>query len=177
MKVTGTGVLPRIQLCPDGSYCCNNDALCCSKKAGKFIDPSGNLISNPYTTKTPGPTSAAAQATKVAATTVHATPTASSSSNGLSPAAEGVIGALAGILFLTLVAAALFVWMKRRELHNLKHDSMQTQSTMQPYHVPQYQYVGKEPLPYTPPEPPAELRNTPMRGELASELGPSRMSS
>ena len=141
MKVTGTGVLPRIQLCPDGSYCCNNDALCCSKKAGKFIDPSGNLISNPYTTKTSGPTSAAAQATKVAATTV------------------------------------LFVWLKRREIHNLKHDSTQTQSTMQPYHVPQYQYVGKEPMPYTPPEPPAELRNTPMRGELASELGPSRMSS
>ena len=176
LEVTGTGILPRIQMCPDGSYCCNNDALCCDKKNGTFLDPSGNIIPNPYTTKTTSQTSPAAQETTVAATTVHATPSASASdSQGLSAAAKGVFGAMAGVLLLTLIAAGLFVWRKRREVRNLKSKSMDSPPTTQLYDL--YQHEQKAVIGY----PPAELRGVdgtspPVRGELASELAPSRMS-
>lgn len=163
-------------MCPDGSYCCSNDAYCCQKNQGIFVGPTGNIITNPYTTKTTSQTSPVAEATTVAATTVHATPTASASSNsqGLSAAAEGVIGALAGILLLTLVAAGLFVWKKRREVRNLKSEAP-VPPLPQVYDL--YQHDQKASLGYAP----AELRGVdgatqPVRRELASELAPSRMS-
>lgn len=175
--MTGTGVLPRIQLCPDGSYCCNNDAYCCDKGKGHFLDPSGKIISNPYITKTTASeTSPAAQATTVAATTVHATPTGSaSSSRGLSAAAEGVIGALAGVLFLTFVAAGLFTCKKRRQVHSLKSEPPMPPPQMESYDLYQQDHTASKGYA------PAELRAfdgpaSPVRRELASELAPSRMS-
>lgn len=155
-------------MCTDGSYCCNNDATCCSKKKGKFLDPSGNIISNPYTSKTSGTGASLATvtATSVAATTVHASPTANSS-QGLSAAAEGVIGALAGVLALTLVAAGLFVWRKRRQIHNLNAKSTSIQLSPQIYDS--YQHDKNAAMGFAP----VELRgggatNSPVRRELES---------
>lgn len=115
MKVTHLGVLPRIQLCSDGSYCCNDDALCCSKKAGKFLDPSGNIVAKYYNSR-PSATSASTPA----ATTVHAA-SAASASNGLSTAAKGAIGALVGVVvLLTVLWACIFFRRRRREVANLR---------------------------------------------------------
>lgn len=155
-------------MCTDGSYCCNNDVTCCSKKEGKFLDPSGNIISDPYTTRTTATRASLATvtATSVAATTVHAAPVASRS-QGLSAAAEGVIGALAGVLALTLVAAGLLVWRKRRQIHSLNAKSMSMQVSPQVHHS--YPHDRNAAMGFAP----VELRgggatNSPMRRELES---------
>lgn len=112
-------------MCDDGSYCCNDDALCCSKGEGKFVDPRGNIIPNPYTSQALTPA-----ATTVAITTVYPTPTASAShSDGLSGAAKGAVGALAGVLLITAIAAAFFIRRKRREIRSLKDHPTQIQLT------------------------------------------------
>ena len=163
-------------MCTDGSYCCNNDATCCSKKNGKFLDSKGNIISNPYATNTPA-TGTSPAAAVAAATTVHAAPTtsASNSRRGLSATAEGVIGALAGVLLLTLIAAGLFVCMKRRQIHSLKADSMAKQSSPEVYHS--YQHDPKSAMGFAPAEMGGADQTSPsVRRELASELEPSRMS-
>ncbi|KAL9011252.1 MAG: hypothetical protein Q9173_003889, partial [Seirophora scorigena] len=145
--LTGTGMLPRIQMCPDGSYCCNDDALCCSKGAGRFVGPDGNIISNPYTTdasttSAPSPTSPAAAG--AAATTIQGTPTAAESgSGGLSSAAKGAIGALAGVLLLTIIAAGFFIRKKRREVSSLKSSPAETQPMAQEPHGRSY-FAPKE---------------------------------
>ncbi|KAL8762160.1 MAG: hypothetical protein Q9184_001796 [Pyrenodesmia sp. 2 TL-2023] len=167
-------------MCSDGSFCCNDDALCCSKKEGKFIDARGNLISNPYTIKTsqsattstssqPQPTSA------VAAATTPATPTASAStSSGLSAAIKGIIGALAGVLVLVAIAASFLVWRARRKRRKLKTAPTQLQPTVESYD--QALAAQKQEMGYGP----AELRvlnrvNTDGPRELASDHETSRM--
>ncbi|KAI4271203.1 MAG: hypothetical protein L6R35_006559 [Caloplaca aegaea] len=156
-------------MCPDGSYCCKDDDLCCSKGNGKFVGPDGNLISNPYTTTAstnfaptstdfaptstnfaptsttfaPTPTTFAPTPTTFTptpknTTTVGAqgTPTAvESGSGGLSTIAKGAIGALAGVLLLTVIAAGFFIWRKRREVSSLKPiSSAEIQPVGQQYH-------------------------------------------
>ncbi|KAI4092332.1 MAG: hypothetical protein LQ344_003577, partial [Seirophora lacunosa] len=137
--VTGTGMLPRIQMCPDGSYCCNDDALCCSKGAGKFVGPDGNIISNPYTTDASTTSAATPTSPAAAATTVQDTPTAAESgSGGLSSAAKGAIGALAGVLLLTIIAAGFFIRRKRRQVSSLKSRPAETQPMAQEPHGRSY---------------------------------------
>ncbi|KAL9016657.1 MAG: hypothetical protein Q9185_005984 [Variospora sp. 1 TL-2023] len=138
-----------------------NDALCCSKGNGKFVGPDGNLISIPYTTAasitfaltstifaltstTFAPTYTTFAPTPANTTTVGAqgTPTAvESGSGGLSTIAKGAIGALAGLLLLTVIAAGFFIWRKRREVSSLKPVSS---TEIQPVGQ-QYQYQHQHP--------------------------------
>ncbi|KAI4219718.1 MAG: hypothetical protein LQ349_008277 [Xanthoria aureola] len=167
-------------MCNDGSYCCNDDALCCSKKEGKFVNARGNLISNPYTTarsesstvsasSQPQPTSTAAAA-DASDNTGGDTPLPADSgsrSNGLSAAAKGGIGALAGVLVLVAVAASFFVWRTRRKFGGLKAAPTQTQPTTE--QDVQTMSAQKHEMGYGP----AELRvtdrgNSDGRPELAS---------
>lgn len=37
-----SGFLPRVSQCGDGSWCCANDATCCSNGRGIFLDSDGN---------------------------------------------------------------------------------------------------------------------------------------
>ncbi|KAL8979101.1 MAG: hypothetical protein Q9177_006229, partial [Variospora cf. flavescens] len=121
---------------------------------GKFVGPDGNLISNPYTTAasitfaltstTFAPTSTTFAPTPANTTTVGAqgTPTAlESGSGGLSTIAKGAIGALAGVLLLTVIAAGFFIWRKRREVSSLKPISS---AEIQPVGQ-QYQYQHQHP--------------------------------
>ena len=38
------GLLPRVERCADGSYCCDTDPKCCSERAGTFLDGRGNIV-------------------------------------------------------------------------------------------------------------------------------------
>ena len=141
IMVTGTRILPRIQMCTDGSYCCNDDALCCSKGEGKFVNARGNLISNPYTTASSQQTtestafqSQPTSATGAATAPVPAAP--ASTSGGLSAAAKGGIGALSGVLFLVVIVAGLLLWTARRKTHSLKAAPTYLQSTADPHDQP-----------------------------------------
>lgn len=40
-----SGFLPRVSQCSDGSWCCVNDATCCSNSRGVFLDSDGNSAS------------------------------------------------------------------------------------------------------------------------------------
>ena len=155
------GTLPRIQMCPDGSYCCDEaGAHCCSNKNGTFVDPSGNVISNPYTAK-----AAATGTVQPTSTNTTTQPTESpKSSQGLTPAAKGIIGALAGVLCLTLAAIGLFFWRKRRETHDAqsKLEALQRQE-MQINGMQQQDQKGM--MGYAP----AELRG-PDASELAARM-------
>ena len=52
------GLLPRVERCPDGSYCCDTDPKCCLKGAGTFLDGRGNIVStSSSSSSTPLPTS------------------------------------------------------------------------------------------------------------------------
>ena len=166
-------------MCSDGSYCCNADALCCSKKEGKFVDARGNLISNPYTTATsesstgstssqPQPTSATGAADASDNTGVAApVPTdPASKSKGSLAATKGGIGALARVLLLVAVAASFFVWKTRRKFRSLKSAPTQTQPELDV----QPMFAQKHGTGYGP----AELRvtdrgNSDGRQELASD--------
>ena len=138
------GTLPRIQMCPDGSYCCDEaGALCCSNKNGSFVDPSGNVISNPYTAK-----AAATGTAQPISTNTTTQPTASPvSSQGLTSAAKGIIGALAGVLCLTLAAVGFFVWRKRRAQSDLI--ALQRHKTQMGYAPAELRGVDASELPAT----------------------------
>ncbi|KAI9697332.1 MAG: hypothetical protein M1820_007838 [Bogoriella megaspora] len=38
------GFVPRVNICPDNSHCCDEDTDCCAKKAGSFLDDNGVVI-------------------------------------------------------------------------------------------------------------------------------------
>jgi hypothetical protein len=40
------GHLPRIEACPDMTFCCDNDPDCCSKGKGVKLDGRGNIVSS-----------------------------------------------------------------------------------------------------------------------------------
>ncbi|KAL2145182.1 hypothetical protein VTI28DRAFT_7818 [Corynascus sepedonium] len=44
-------LFPRVETCPDGSYCCDDDPECCEKGLGVFLNESGNTVA----TKATGP--------------------------------------------------------------------------------------------------------------------------
>lgn len=41
---------PRVKICDDGSFCCDNDLACCDAGRGTFLDADGNIISEPAET-------------------------------------------------------------------------------------------------------------------------------
>ncbi|KAK0639708.1 hypothetical protein B0T16DRAFT_423593 [Cercophora newfieldiana] len=46
------GLLPRVEVCPDGSLCCKSDPACCENGLGVFLDESGNVVSSRGTAAT-----------------------------------------------------------------------------------------------------------------------------
>lgn len=80
-EATLGGKLPRVVVCDDGSLCCDNDAGCCTRGLGIFLDESGNRISSRATAATtsypPNPTGGTARITLTPATSATSTTTIS----------------------------------------------------------------------------------------------------
>jgi hypothetical protein len=41
------GFFPRVNICDNGSYCCNDDVQCCSAGRGVFLDSTGAIVASP----------------------------------------------------------------------------------------------------------------------------------
>ncbi|KAM0279203.1 hypothetical protein ACHAQH_004748 [Verticillium albo-atrum] len=65
-RESSKGRFPQVTICEDGSFCCNNDAQCCERGRGTFLDERGNIIDGPESSsssRSSAPTSAAAAST------------------------------------------------------------------------------------------------------------------
>lgn len=172
------GYLPRVNICSDGSYCCDNDPYCCVDKAGLFLSKDGEVIgyANQTTTtsakSTATSTSSTSSTSSLASVTSSATQTSTSDSNtssGLSGSAKVDVGVGAGVGGLALILLALFwFFYRRRQRKKAAADPQpyppllpgQTQAT-KPDNWFQLDSVSR-----TKPDRPAELAPTQLLAEL-----------
>ncbi|OJD28151.1 hypothetical protein ACJ73_00436 [Blastomyces percursus] len=148
-----SGFLPRVNICPDGSYCCVKDTTCCVDKRGFFLNDDGTIKARANETM-PQPTSSSTVSNEppTDAPTVTTTglptdrsitspPAATSPGDNPQPASSGLsqqakfgvgFGVAFGIVFLLVIA--FFAWRKRQQKNRLQ---------MNPAAYPTYGQTGK----------------------------------
>jgi hypothetical protein len=157
-----TGYLPRVDICPDGSYCCDNDPTCCVDKQGFFLNSDGVVTAraNQTTTTTTPSTTIATTSTTSSFASPSYTPEQAPSSAGLSQTAKiglGVGCPAAALLFILLF---FFIWRRRQRRQQCEgSDAAYQKSTPPtPYHEkPGSQLTSEASQPSELAVPPAEL--------------------
>ncbi|KAK2593233.1 hypothetical protein QQS21_009073 [Conoideocrella luteorostrata] len=164
-----TQVFPRVTVCLDGSYCCDQDgAQCCSDKRGVFLDVTGNIAKVPAsTTMSWGPertssgyqTVATTSATSINTSDVStaSTPAVSASSTS-SPGATSQsessnaakigagVGVPVGVIAIGGVAALVILWRRKKRQTRFRNAS---ELDSEGHHQ---EMVGRKPSAPTPPE-------------------------
>ena len=138
------GFFPRVTICDNGSYCCNDDVQCCSAGRGVFLDSTGAIVSSPpsstiniistassitsassvtsasastTTSITTSPTNSPAQTpSSMASATASSSPSTADTSSGLATGTKiGLgVGVPLGVLVLGVLAST--VWYQRRRI-------------------------------------------------------------
>ena len=129
--VTGTGYLPRVIQCSDGSWCCDNEPACCADHEGIVLNGLGAIVStdsgNPSTSSSVSSasslsttsTSSTARTTSSMGTTASSSPSATaisgsastlSSKGGLTTGADAGLGVGLAVVAIVLAAVAYLLW-------------------------------------------------------------------
>ncbi|KAL5351911.1 hypothetical protein ACLOAV_003773 [Pseudogymnoascus australis] len=125
---------PRVTICDDGKYCCDNENDCCSRGRGVFLNDVGKVvetdpsISSSKTTVTGSPSSTPSSSDSVGPATpptpnpvapspsapaAPAVPTAAS--GGLATGAKIGIGIAVPVAVLGVAALAAFLWFRNKK--------------------------------------------------------------
>ncbi|KFY15100.1 hypothetical protein V492_02228 [Pseudogymnoascus sp. VKM F-4246] len=122
---------PRVTICDDGKYCCNNDPDCCDEGRGAVLNGKGNIVKSTTTDQPPSTmetsTKPPSSTSDTTTTTSSTPPTAAAESTGSTNPADSAaakeavasgtkIGLGVGIPVGVLAIAGLgaFLWFKRR---------------------------------------------------------------
>jgi hypothetical protein len=129
--VTGTGYLPRVIQCSDGSWCCDNEPACCADHEGIVLNGLGAIVStdsgNPSTSSSVSSTSSlsttstssTARTTSSMGTTASSSPSATaisgsastlSTKGGLTTGADAGLGVGVAVVAIVLAAVAYLLW-------------------------------------------------------------------
>lgn len=117
-----------MQICKDGSYCCNNEPTCCDEGKGVFLNEQGFIVSTAgSTTATPTETRGAQGGSPTSATSATSVaqasaPTASAveTGNGLPSGVKVAIGVVVPVTVLLITALALIIWRLRKHNRGLQ---------------------------------------------------------
>ena len=178
------GYLPRVNICSDGSYCCDNDPYCCVDKAGLFLSKNGEVIgyANQTTTtsasakSTATSTSSTSSTSSLASATSSATQTSTSDSNTSSGLSKVHVGVGAGVGGLALLLLALFGFFYRRRRRNKAAADPQPYPPLLPGQTKPDNWFQLDPVSRTKPAQPAELAPTQLLAELpASSESPAEL--
>ncbi|KAF2231013.1 hypothetical protein EV356DRAFT_552771 [Viridothelium virens] len=174
LSETTTGFLPRINICDDGSYCCDNDPSCCVDKKGALLDATnGEVISFANTTNTSSSTSTSSTSTSVGPFTSYSISVSPLSTpsfimqkpnrNSISKGAKAGIGVgvASGVFSAILIGLILFSFIKKKPPNqgHISKDSPPTSGESQKPVGAQTTKDAKLPK-YGDPEPSAELPAT-----------------
>ncbi|KAI9925077.1 hypothetical protein ASPWEDRAFT_45222 [Aspergillus wentii DTO 134E9] len=166
------GYLPRVNVCSDGSYCCDNDTTCCVDKAGFFLTDgviTGRANDTTTTTSSATPTTSLTSSTSPASATASATDT---SSSGLSSGGKIGVGVGVAVGGLAILALALFWFLWRRRKNAAAPPQQQPDYTTPPPPVP---VPAEQPKPYVEMSTsPAETTSNPAPWFGAHEIGSSK---
>jgi hypothetical protein len=121
-----TGFLPRVNVCADGSLCCDAFPNCCEAGQGIFLDSTGQVVSSlqstsSSTTFTSSKSTSAATSASAAASPTSSSPLqlsnspTSSPSPGLSSGAKAgiVIGAVFGVVIIAALVVLICIQHRR----------------------------------------------------------------
>lgn len=139
---TGTGFLPRVVQCSDGSYCCDNEPACCLNHTGVVLNGNGVVVTTlPSLTSTSSSSSTSATSTSttssISISVVNSTslssatsstssapvaPTTSSTSTALPKPIpyQGIVGGVVGAVAVIASIARFLIWRQRRRVIRLE---------------------------------------------------------
>lgn len=117
---TATKALPRVNICPDGSYCCDNQPNCCLDKTGVFLDNNGvaigyaNRLSSPTTLT---PTTSTSASTSLFSSSSALTDSSSPPSNNVDNLLALKIGIPLGVIFALCLGIGIFryFWQHKKQ--------------------------------------------------------------
>ncbi|RFU32878.1 hypothetical protein B7463_g3474, partial [Scytalidium lignicola] len=124
----GNGFFPRVTLCPDGKYCCNDQPNCCESGSGVFLDGVGDIVSSrpsstPSTATVSSSTSSTSLPPSTAATTTSpqgaantSSADSSSTSSGLSTGAKIGVGVSIPLGVILISALGVVIWLQQRRI-------------------------------------------------------------
>jgi len=135
--VTGTGYLPRVIQCSDGSWCCDNEPACCADHEGIVLNGLGAIVStdsgNPSTSS-----SVSSASSSPSATVISGSASTLSTKGGLTTGADAGLGVGVAVVAIVLAAVAYLLWKRSSKRSRRRIMDKQEPNTCRGYGSPSW---------------------------------------
>ena len=145
------GTLPRVTICNDGSYCCQEDDGCCADKKGLWLSENGEILGRANETSNPRTSTSSVSPTPSSTSTSSSS---SSDSSGLSKPATLGVGIGVGVGGAAVIGLLLFwfFWRRWKNKHDIANNNIANANnndyaSSAPTHSQHYSYSTQMSMP------------------------------
>ncbi|KAI9695933.1 MAG: hypothetical protein M1820_008345 [Bogoriella megaspora] len=139
------GYVPRVNICQDGSYCCDNDPNCCLDHTGVFLNQTNGIVIGRANETTNSATHASSTSTSTMPPKASSVVTQYSDSS-LSTGAKAGIGVGVAVAALLIIAAIIGILWKRRNRKNANGSISKDVGAKSPVEKPRGSYELVHPV-------------------------------